>query len=121
MTLLINAVRSPYSAEAIQRFVGANADGKWGPDTETRVAIKLGRPVDSTGRPWKRHRLLVGIVQTMLNAEGANIEVDGLLGPLTIEAIDLKVAGKLMQAPPEKQADRATKSLWQRIKEYVRT
>lgn len=103
MVLLLNTATSPYTAMEIQAYIGADQDGRWGPQTASYAAAKLGNPVDDTGRPWKQLRLTVGVIQLMLNEEGADLVVDGILGDATIRASEAKKAGLLKKPEPVPQ------------------
>lgn len=121
MTLLLNETAAPYTAEEIQLFIGAVPDGQWGPKTAEAARIKLGYPKYSTGDPWKRHRLIVGVIQMMLNEEGANLTVDGILGEETINAVRAKAAGLLKPASVENLPPTETvkQTLWGKLMTYL--
>lgn len=79
---------TPFTPYMIQRALGVQVDGMWGPSTERAARLFLGDPKDDTGRPWTRKRLVVGVQQKLMADAGIKVTVDGLPGLETYTAFD---------------------------------
>lgn len=119
---------TPFTPYEIQRALGVQVDGKWGPETETAARKFLNNPKDNTGRPWTAKRLILGIQQKIMADAGVKIEIDGLPGMETFEAFDKwrELALKLPEKPTPSDVKKAVVEagmgydLWQAISSYFR-
>lgn len=116
---LFNQLPPPYTAKEIQAFIGMapeDQDGAWGPKTERAHRAFLGNPLDDTKRPWGRHRLTFAVIQHMLNRDGAELKIDGIVGQSTFEAAQAKLVGTLK--PKTEIKSEAPRTFWDNLRGY---
>lgn len=106
---------TPFTSRDVQRFLEVSEDGVWGEQTELAARAKLNNPKDETGRPWGRKRLVYGVQQAMLVKAGFKIDVDGYLGPQTLDAFERYQNGTKADTP---KVNKASLDWWSSLKAW---
>lgn len=110
---------TPFCAKEIQRFLGVEQDGKWGDETETAARKILNFPKYDTGKPWGKKRLIIAVQQLIMKNAGIKVEVDGLLGPATLAAMEeWQRKGKELDMPKIQAGAGKELSWWEKVKQW---